>query len=36
MVIGNYNVFEVGAAVQALKIGDFNVFEAKCTPLLRQ
>ena len=32
MVIGNYNVLEVGTALEALTVGDSNVFEAKGTP----
>ncbi|GFT20609.1 dynactin subunit 6 [Nephila pilipes] len=31
MVIGANNVFEVGAHVESLKIGDNNVLESKCT-----
>lgn len=30
MIIGNFNVFEVGSKSEALKIGDNNVLEAKC------
>ncbi|KAK6617194.1 hypothetical protein RUM44_005525 [Polyplax serrata] len=29
MIIGNYNVFEVGSRCESLKIGDYNVLEAK-------
>lgn len=30
MVIGSFNVFEVGAHSESLKIGDNNVLESKC------
>ncbi|GAB6020068.1 Dynactin subunit 6 [Chamberlinius hualienensis] len=30
MIIGNYNVFEVGTYCEALQVGDNNVLEAKC------
>jgi hypothetical protein len=33
MIIGNNNVFEVGATVLAKGVGDHNVFETKCMPL---
>lgn len=29
MIIGNHNVFEVGSKSESLKIGDYNVLEAK-------
>ncbi|KAK2167701.1 hypothetical protein LSH36_25g07043 [Paralvinella palmiformis] len=29
LIIGNYNVFEVGSHTEAVKIGDNNVLEAK-------
>jgi hypothetical protein len=31
MIIGNHNVFEVDCCTEALKIGDQNVLESKCT-----
>ncbi|KAH3820571.1 hypothetical protein DPMN_122315 [Dreissena polymorpha] len=31
MIIGNNNVFEVGSHIEAVKIGDHNVVEAKAT-----
>ncbi|KAK9873383.1 hypothetical protein WA026_022448 [Henosepilachna vigintioctopunctata] len=30
LIIGSFNVFEVGCHVEAAKIGDSNVFESKC------
>lgn len=30
VVIGNYNVFEVGSRCESFKVGDNNVFESKC------
>ncbi|KAF8763238.1 dynactin subunit 6-like [Argiope bruennichi] len=31
MIIGSNNVFEVGAYIESMKIGDNNVLESKCT-----
>jgi len=36
MIIGNNNVFEVGATVLAKSIGDHNVFETRCKHLISQ
>lgn len=30
MIIGNHNVFEVGAQSETILVGDHNVFESKC------
>lgn len=30
MIIGNHNVFEVGARSETPQVGDHNVFESKC------
>lgn len=37
MIIGNHNVFEVGATIETCQIGDQNVFESKCKvgPLIK-
>ena len=31
MRIGNYNLFEVGCAIESAEIGDMNEFGVKCT-----
>src|SRR5690242_19806516 len=30
MIIGSYNVFEVGSYSESMKVGDFNILESKC------
>jgi hypothetical protein len=30
MIIGSYNVFEVGCKIDSCDIGDFNTFEPRC------
>ncbi|EGR34330.1 hypothetical protein IMG5_016210 [Ichthyophthirius multifiliis] len=30
MIIGSYNMFEVGSKIDTCDIGDFNTFEARC------
>jgi hypothetical protein len=34
MTIGNGNVFEVGAVCEATRVGDNNVFSARCASVL--
>lgn len=30
MIIGSYNVFEIGCKIENTNIGDCNVFEMRC------